>query len=71
MIPEDFHTGFGVRIVCGFETKFRDADESKEGTKKTNQVSQRETSICDEEFDLMKLTEMCLVHRFVSEHTID
>ena len=71
MISEDLHTRFGVRIVRGFESKFRDTDESKEGTKKTDQMSQGKTSIGDKELDLMKLTEMCLVHRFVTEHTID
>lgn len=53
-LPEDFHGGFCVWIVGGFETEFFDAQFFEEGIKNTYEIPQSKADVRDYTLDLGK-----------------
>lgn len=58
MIAEYLHTRLSVRIIRRFELKLSDSKLFKEFVQSTDKITQGETVISDDAFDLMKFSEM-------------
>mmetsp|Transcript_6574 Transcript_6574/g.11054 ORF Transcript_6574/g.11054 Transcript_6574/m.11054 type:complete len:366 (+) Transcript_6574:79-1176(+) len=71
VVAENLHGGFGVRVVGRLEAQLRDADLLEEGLDQADQMSQGEIAVRDETLDLVELTQVRGVHRFITEHTVD
>ena len=71
MIPKDFHTGLGVRVVGRFETESMDAHFRKEDFHEADEAAEREAVIRDHALDLVEFCKVCSVDAFVAEDAVD
>mmetsp|Transcript_1412 Transcript_1412/g.3779 ORF Transcript_1412/g.3779 Transcript_1412/m.3779 type:complete len:217 (-) Transcript_1412:673-1323(-) len=71
METENLHRGLGVGIESWLEAQVCDTLSSKELLQHADEVAQTQTSICNETFNLMKLSKMSGVECFVAEYAID
>lgn len=71
MVSEDLHGGLRVRVVGGFEAQLGDADLLEEGLDGADEVPQRQVAVRHQALDLVELTQVRRIHRFVAEHTVN
>ena len=68
---ENLHRRFSVRIVSWLEPNVLNTDLFVELSQNTNQVVEAQISVNDESFYLMEFSQVSIVQRFVSEHSVD
>ena len=71
MISKDFHGWFGVRIEGWLEAKFLESQFTEEGVQDTNQITQSQTIINDQAFNLMKFGQVSGIQTFIPKDSID
>ena len=68
---EDLHGGFSVRVEGWLHLDVLDADTIVEGGQDANKVSEAQIVINNKALDLMELSQVSTVQRFITEDTVD
>lgn len=71
MEPENLHTRFRIRIVCGLESQLVNTHLCKEDLHEPYQSAEREAKVCDDTLYLVELRQMCCINGLVSKDSID